>query len=368
MFIMKYLCGLLLCLLVIVQCPAADPEDSSVETALRPYCSGDYFSESHLTRFYFETWYYELQLLSGHFVQISFFRTNLGLLPDYCGVQAWISKVGEEPVFAGRLLPLHRYVETPENHCIEFGSRDHVRGLPPLRHELRISVGSKPHVHLHAVFTDMVPGFVLEDGRLLLRKGRRERDVGRLKVAIPRARVTGTMTIGASSTAITGWGFSEHGRVNLRAGRLLQRLSQTRFSDDGHTVSIDVAEGAGRYGGERTGLVFVTDGREVLAAHRPAEISAHEIVERVAFRIPIAFGTVAPGMPASVHASWREEARLHEYMLTDEMNRLESYVVRLLLGEIGFFRSTCSFAAEFPVKGGTGKVSGTGFHCTSARR
>lgn len=327
--------------------------------AIRPYTLEDFLQHPHTTRSYVEAWYYELHLDSGEILQIHFCITNLGLFSGRCGVQATLMKPGEAGLSLGRELPPERFAQDSDIPRLTFGEHAWIHGLPPDEHAIHFAIGKGPGIELTAAFSNMIPGFVVGDGVILFDRPRNAKVA--MMVAIPRARFTGVLTVGGLARAVSGWAYSEHAYQTLRTKGFLGHRLQFRQMDARHSVSMSLLQTNDRQDHARIQIAFVTDNTRVLAVFPGIELS----VSPDALCAPLDPGSTLSARAwtddASLTAAWHEDAFLHRFRLTEQMNPILACVVQGLVGDPVFYRFAARADMELTLDGRLIPIAGTGF-------
>jgi hypothetical protein len=229
---------------------------------------------------------------------------------------------------------------------------------------------SLPIHHLHLAEEDVVfdlafhnelPSWMPGDGETLFG----DTDVFGWVVAAPRARITGTITIGGVTTSVTGRGYADH---NWGAGdmkRVIDRWHWGRLYDDDYSLLYATVITQKRLGRHQSRPLMLARGGEIVLSTGEAELTEGPAVyNHIAGRSHPEW--IRLTVEGTVDLLLTVRSVVHAHDLLDDVpvarTRFAKPLVHKLVGHPGYFRFDSTFELTVTLEGKTETRTGTTLH------
>ncbi len=327
---------------------------------LQDYTAKDFFAHPKKQKTYTENWYYEFELDNGYHMQVNYMKTNIGVIKGVCGVQVWLMKEGQKDLSIGRELPLDAYKEDRANMQINWRKRNGIKGLPPKGHEIYFNINKGPGISANIKFGRIVKGFVPGDGVYKFNK-KKDEEMG-VYVAIPRARVVGTLTVGDQTIKVRGWAYHEHTYQTMLGNSFMRRRYQSRLHTNEQTVSINLFETNSTYGKFSHGWSYVATDQGVTDIFPTVNYEALNSTKVGPYSVAQGFKATGQGSKASLNVEIGSKTLLQRFSLTQDMSTMMKAVVKAIIGNPMFYRYNTTTKATITQGDQATPVEGKGFY------
>jgi hypothetical protein len=197
----------------------ASTAQTSPAGGLRADTPADYAPHAPSSKTFNEFWTYQFWLNGGVQVQLNLSRASFGSFKDpVCGADLAIMNFRGKNAFVAREYPVRRFSWDPASARLEVHPLIYAEGIPPRAHKLTFStVKDGKSYSLELTFEGMTPGVVWGDGVFQLPDNQK---MG-LFFHIPKARVSGKLSLNGDTLAVKGFGWMDHSYQTQFAPKLI---------------------------------------------------------------------------------------------------------------------------------------------------